>query len=158
MITHADRVKLFMTRFNCVCKRMKKAGWTIEPAIRTNYYAALGLNQGWSRARKIYTIDVVPQPVGLMLQGRLITSTAPLYDLETHMGLYPGCLDPFNQGFSNSPTFYDVWEGLNRSNHSTSYWQSLMFNIGRAFLKKFTNIELPYGLPKEYYDHFKKLG
>lgn len=147
-----------MKRFNCACIQIIK----MDRAIASNVGATslIGLQQlrplantfqrCWELDMSTYQIH----PLSIMLNGKRRHSVTPAHDIESLVKIQ-FAMNTFTQGFANIYGYKDCWAGHTESNNA--YYQSLYFNLGRAFLKKFCSITLPYILPTTYEKLFQEL-
>ncbi len=141
---------------------MKKAGLPFDVVTNNSSYIS-GIRKP-SKYSEVWMLDAsLPtglNPMALLLAGkRYRRGSYPLPELGYYLGV-DNTLNPFMQGFYNRSNFKDCWDGYSITPNSTyyqTYYCSLNFNMGRALMKKFTGISLPFSLPPAYETFLKEL-
>jgi hypothetical protein len=154
-LSRQAKTELFMKRFNCSAHQITRMGKVVSHRVLSNF-SVPGL-QAANNYNPYWALDIASplmHPISLMVSGKRRRSVMPAPDLEYYMGIR-GSMDVFRQGFANIPNNKDCWTGYVDS--QDGYWNSLYFNLGRAFLKKLFNISLPYTLPPTYQKLFQEL-
>lgn len=139
-----------MRQFNCAAHRLQGMGKTIDSSGNFPFGGIRHVNSYWEFDDKAAFYN----PLALLMIGRKTRSVFPSFDLGDHIDLY---IAPFNQGFGNKRNYQDCWANWKITNDSGSYNSSVLFNLGRAFLKKFCNITLPYELIEPFDKLFEEL-
>lgn len=148
---------LFMKRFNCVCHQILDSGANIicDHIAYSRYTSIIRNDNGYWKLINTQNVN----PLFFLLAGQLIKdrNSHPLSQLDGQYKCLGYISSNFAQGFVNIPHYKDMWEGFTTSESSNAYYCSLMFNLGRAFLKKFSNIDLPHKLPPTFNKLFNEL-
>jgi hypothetical protein len=160
----SEQTLMFMRQFNCVCRRMISSNLTIDSdggavTMLTAPAKLKGINLNLSLWCGVWSLTktTVYHPFAIMAAGKKRRAQSVIDDLDIRFGKL-GLLESFCQGFYNAKTYRDVWGGYKGIVGSTSYYQSLHFHLGRAFLQKYCGISLPYELPEPFLEQFKKLS
>lgn len=152
------QVGLFIKHFNCACNKIIMSNKFVSAeALNWGLRANQFINRdalGYWRVRG--GLDV--HPLAIMLVGQRAVKKNPLVQLEYQYKISTDCIaSTFLQGFLNMPHYRDCWGGYDNGPPHPTFYYSLFFNLGRAFLDKYLRVKLPYELPAPYNQMFEEL-
>lgn len=156
-LTLGQEVGHFLTRFNCAGRQLQKAGRTI------------GYQQPYHKQIQGLCFHPIIERWELKSHGSV--HPLALFVVDSHIdGNHKSAVDivssyyrqldfnAFAQGFDDLPHYKDIWTGPLYAKREPSYYQSILFNMGRYYLHKYCGIKLPYCLPPaDFLQLFNKL-